>query len=81
MATTVAELGRLGIATAPVVEVGDRATDPHLVAHEVLHVVHDPGIGRCRINFRIASWSRSEAVEPRTVPAVDTEVLKWLDRT
>ncbi|MGE3329289.1 MAG: CoA transferase, partial [Acidimicrobiia bacterium] len=73
----VSELTDLGITAVRVVEGDERASDEHLSAHSVLHVVDDPGIGRCRVVNNIASWSRSPTVEITTVPAMGSGQPAW----
>ncbi|MGD9794014.1 MAG: CoA transferase [Acidimicrobiia bacterium] len=72
-----AELTARGIACVRVVDGDERGHDPHLVAESVLHIVDDPGIGRCRVMDGIARWSRSMRVETDTVPALGSSEPVW----
>lgn len=70
-------LGAIGVAVARVVERDEQATDPHLVAHEHLHVVHDAEVGRCRVVNQVASWSRSCPVDTIDAPPREAEPPAW----
>jgi crotonobetainyl-CoA:carnitine CoA-transferase CaiB-like acyl-CoA transferase len=73
-ADVIAELRGLGIAAARVVEREELATDAHLVAHHLRHVVHDAEIGRCMVVNQVAEWSRSVPVETTSVPPRETDL-------
>ena len=73
-ADVIAELRGLGTAAVQVVEREELATDAHLVAHHLRHVVHDAEIGRCLVVNQVAEWSRSVPVETTSVPQRETDL-------
>jgi crotonobetainyl-CoA:carnitine CoA-transferase CaiB-like acyl-CoA transferase len=77
-ADVVAELSARGIAAVRVVERDEIATDPHLVAHRLFHVVSDDEVGRCRAVHQVAAWSRSIPVDATRGPGREPDAPVWL---
>ncbi len=76
-AELIAELAALGITAVRVVERDELATDPHLAAHELRHVVHDADIGRCLVVAQVARFGRSPTVDTATGPSGPSEEPAW----
>jgi crotonobetainyl-CoA:carnitine CoA-transferase CaiB-like acyl-CoA transferase len=77
VAQVVGELASLGIAAVRVVERDGLVTDPHLAAHQLVHEVVDPEIGRCLVVNQVARWSRSTPVDTTSAPPRISEAVRW----
>ena len=69
--------GRAGVPAAPVVSAW--ATDEHLHANEISHVVRHPDFGRCRVLRGYGHWSRSGQSVPAAMPAKGADTALFAD--